>query len=310
MTTAGCSSLFLQEPTSWMVDKQRSFDVYEAEGKILCYKCQKRVGSFCWSGSQCSCGTWVVPSLQIPRSKVDVRRVRSEKLPPEALIPTAEEEVDALEEETEKSRQSEDPEKADDICAQNEHSEVDLMANRAPLEKLKQSSAHLLSYHHQWLSLIHSGAEHSCLSFDDKKSEKLQDLLFKNYISLETVSGKQIEDREKIIAMQEKLAGRISILHEPTFEAEFLTFLQDAEMQAAKATSSETELQDEEQSPTPTLQLPPAIATICTFSIMPSKLLQEEQRPVGMIIKETLWWNTNTQRIVQIIRQRKKPTAP
>lgn len=45
------------------------------EGKLMCinYKCRARIGSFNWSGSQCSCGSWVSPAIQITKSKVDER---------------------------------------------------------------------------------------------------------------------------------------------------------------------------------------------------------------------------------------------
>ena len=47
------------------------------EGKLICPnpKCKSRLGSFNWSGSQCSCGSWVVPAVQIVASKVDRKTV-------------------------------------------------------------------------------------------------------------------------------------------------------------------------------------------------------------------------------------------
>lgn len=62
-----CSSYFLEETQSWMDDDAL------AEGKIRCpnHKCQARIGSFDWAGSQCSCGTWVTPSIKITKSRVD-----------------------------------------------------------------------------------------------------------------------------------------------------------------------------------------------------------------------------------------------
>ncbi|KAF1313568.1 hypothetical protein FI667_g17229, partial [Globisporangium splendens] len=62
-----CSSYFLEETLPWM--DQDGLD----EGKIRCpnLKCQSRVGSFEWSGTQCSCGTWVTPSIKITKSRVD-----------------------------------------------------------------------------------------------------------------------------------------------------------------------------------------------------------------------------------------------
>ena len=49
----------------------------EAEGKIHCPKCSARVGSFSWSGTQCSCGTWVTPAISFQRARVD-RKQRSQ----------------------------------------------------------------------------------------------------------------------------------------------------------------------------------------------------------------------------------------
>jgi dual specificity phosphatase 12 len=42
------------------------------EGKFHCPTCNAKVGNWIWSGTQCSCGTWVVPAIQIPKGKVDV----------------------------------------------------------------------------------------------------------------------------------------------------------------------------------------------------------------------------------------------
>jgi hypothetical protein len=43
------------------------------QGKLMCpnAKCQSRIGTFSWSGSQCSCGTWVTPYIKLIKSKVD-----------------------------------------------------------------------------------------------------------------------------------------------------------------------------------------------------------------------------------------------
>ncbi|KAF4316688.1 hypothetical protein BBO99_00006680 [Phytophthora kernoviae] len=62
-----CSSYFLEETQSWMDE------ALLAEGKIHCpsVKCQSRLGALQWSGSQCSCGTWVTPSIKITKSRVD-----------------------------------------------------------------------------------------------------------------------------------------------------------------------------------------------------------------------------------------------
>ena len=46
------------------------------EGKLACPKCATRLGSFNWSGAQCSCGAWVTPAVQVVRSRVDEWVVR------------------------------------------------------------------------------------------------------------------------------------------------------------------------------------------------------------------------------------------
>ena len=57
-----CNTHFLEEPTSWME---------QIEGKVFCPKCKTRIGALSWRGSQCSCGSWVAPSISFPKSKVD-----------------------------------------------------------------------------------------------------------------------------------------------------------------------------------------------------------------------------------------------
>lgn len=66
-----CNSYFLEEPTKWMPRVSESSRV-----KLLCPKCNGKVGNAVWMGTQCSCGTWVTPAFQFARNKVDpkVRR--------------------------------------------------------------------------------------------------------------------------------------------------------------------------------------------------------------------------------------------
>jgi dual specificity phosphatase 12 len=64
-----CQSYFLQTSLAWMGDDILNGVV---EGKFTCPKCNAKIGTWIWSGTQCSCGTWVVPAIQIPKSKVDV----------------------------------------------------------------------------------------------------------------------------------------------------------------------------------------------------------------------------------------------
>ena len=62
-----CSSYFLADTVDWMDE-----DLLD-QGKLTCpnFKCQTRIGTFSWSGSQCSCGTWVTPSIKLIKSKID-----------------------------------------------------------------------------------------------------------------------------------------------------------------------------------------------------------------------------------------------
>lgn len=63
-----CQSLFLATGMPWMCD------LSAAEGKFCCPGCNAKIGSWNWSGAQCSCGTWVTPAIQVPISKVDLVR--------------------------------------------------------------------------------------------------------------------------------------------------------------------------------------------------------------------------------------------
>jgi dual specificity phosphatase 12 len=64
--TSACQSFFMASGLDWMGD------VNATEGKFGCPKCETKLGSWNWSGAQCSCGSWVVPAIQIPRGKVDL----------------------------------------------------------------------------------------------------------------------------------------------------------------------------------------------------------------------------------------------
>ena len=64
-----CQSFFLQQGIDWMGEEIKHG---VAEGKFNCPNCTAKIGTWIWSGTQCSCGTWVVPAIQVPKSKVDV----------------------------------------------------------------------------------------------------------------------------------------------------------------------------------------------------------------------------------------------
>jgi len=76
--SSSCQSFFLRETFDWM----------GSEGKFSCPSCDTKLGSTTWSGTQCSCGTWVVPAIQIPKSKVDVidPAASSSVLPPGTVV--------------------------------------------------------------------------------------------------------------------------------------------------------------------------------------------------------------------------------
>lgn len=61
-----CQSYFLHSAKRWMGD------LSEVGGKLSCPRCDSKLGNWSWSGAQCSCGTWVVPAIQIPCSRVDI----------------------------------------------------------------------------------------------------------------------------------------------------------------------------------------------------------------------------------------------
>ena len=73
-----CQSYFLQQSLRWMGDNIQNGI---SEGKLNCPNCAAKIGTWIWSGTQCSCGTWVVPAIQVPKSKVDVVKPSIADLP-------------------------------------------------------------------------------------------------------------------------------------------------------------------------------------------------------------------------------------
>ncbi|KAF9913093.1 dual specificity phosphatase 12 [Linnemannia zychae] len=59
-----CQSYFI-EPVEWIQE------LHGLEGKISCPKCDSKLGTFNWSGEQCSCGAWVTPAFMMHKGKVD-----------------------------------------------------------------------------------------------------------------------------------------------------------------------------------------------------------------------------------------------
>eukprot|EP01083_Nonionella_stella_P257992 882444_1 len=63
-TTSDCHSYFIDQVESLA-------DFSTNAGKLSCPKCRFKIGHFDHSGTQCSCGAWVVPAIQVIKSKVD-----------------------------------------------------------------------------------------------------------------------------------------------------------------------------------------------------------------------------------------------
>lgn len=66
-----CESIFLSNPMTWMNQKVMNSNNI-IQGKLNCPKCSTKIGSWNWSGAQCSCGSWVTPAIQILASRVDI----------------------------------------------------------------------------------------------------------------------------------------------------------------------------------------------------------------------------------------------
>jgi hypothetical protein len=68
--SARCTSHFLAEAVQWMESASK-----DVEGRLSCPGCNARVGTLAWAGSQCSCGTWVNPAIQIQKKQVEEKRI-------------------------------------------------------------------------------------------------------------------------------------------------------------------------------------------------------------------------------------------
>ena len=59
-------------------EKMESKNMKFESGTIKCKKCSYKLGEFSPKGTQCSCGSWVVPAIQIVKSKVDkIKNIKS-----------------------------------------------------------------------------------------------------------------------------------------------------------------------------------------------------------------------------------------
>jgi hypothetical protein len=83
LPSSSCSSIFLREISAeesadevdqsvrWIEDVRSSASADGLSGKISCPSCHHKVGYWSWSGAKCSCGVWVVPSLQFTLARLD-----------------------------------------------------------------------------------------------------------------------------------------------------------------------------------------------------------------------------------------------
>lgn len=62
-----CQHFFI-EPIEWM---RPELEKGALEGRLSCHHCAKKVGSYFWQGSRCSCSAWVTPSFKLSKDKVD-----------------------------------------------------------------------------------------------------------------------------------------------------------------------------------------------------------------------------------------------
>ncbi|KAI8591473.1 protein-tyrosine phosphatase-like protein [Geranomyces variabilis] len=78
MRHAGRCAFVHVEPMRWISGIDGDPDAEAAgDGRIVCpnTRCGAKLGSWCWAGAACSCGTWVWPSFALHASKIDEIRV-------------------------------------------------------------------------------------------------------------------------------------------------------------------------------------------------------------------------------------------
>ena len=63
-----CTSFFLLDALPWMHAPGSA-----VSSKLSCPGCAARLGDLSWAGSQCSCGTWVTPAIQLQKKAVEAR---------------------------------------------------------------------------------------------------------------------------------------------------------------------------------------------------------------------------------------------
>ncbi|KAG0432389.1 hypothetical protein HPB47_020885 [Ixodes persulcatus] len=74
-----CSSSFFVEPTGWLFHQAQSL-----QGKVLCPKCNSKVGNYNWAGLYCECGACVQPGFHITPGRVDRTLSTSKPVSPSA----------------------------------------------------------------------------------------------------------------------------------------------------------------------------------------------------------------------------------
>ncbi|CAN7993662.1 unnamed protein product [Ixodes hexagonus] len=77
-----CSSGFFVEPTEWLFHQAQSL-----QGKVLCPRCNSKVGNYNWAGLYCECGACVQPGFHVTPSRVD--RTLSTSKPVSPVRPSA-----------------------------------------------------------------------------------------------------------------------------------------------------------------------------------------------------------------------------
>ncbi|GBG29032.1 Dual specificity protein phosphatase 12 [Hondaea fermentalgiana] len=185
-----CSSLFLSEPNEWMSALAMADEVV---GKLNCPKCGHRVGSFAWAGSQCSCGTWIVPAIQVPLSKVDPREISLDAIPAHCADLKVPETVDEGSGDKKESGEDEDE---TNLAAQ---SLQDAAAKASAEARDPRELAH-----EKWINLVNKGAVDEAMGLVDRTE-----------CSMTTVQKKIFDGPVKlgkvVSASTAKLKGRITI---------------------------------------------------------------------------------------------------
>jgi hypothetical protein len=73
------SNAFALDCSSYFIDNQSTIETLgpydSSDGKLICKKCNSRLGSYTWAGVQCSCGQWITPAFQITKSRIDQKPI-------------------------------------------------------------------------------------------------------------------------------------------------------------------------------------------------------------------------------------------